>query len=323
MISLIATVFNEQDNIERWLDSLLAQSEIPDEIVIVDGGSRDKTWELLQKRSVADPRLKVFQEKSNRSEGRNIAIAKASGDVIVATDAGCVYDKHWFEDLHAAMANNDAQFVGAAFGPSLKKEDGLLLYLIATATTPAPFEFTSRNWLPSSRSVAFTKKIWEAVGGYPEWIPICEDIVFDLKILKKGVVTEYVRTPLVFWRPRLSLRAYIKQLFDYTRSDGHGKLWLHRQLIRYGVYGGAIVLIILSVLYTWWLLVLLFVAGVGYMEKFWRRYLTFAKELPFDRCMAGFILLPFIIAIGDVAKMCGWPVGVYERLSGKIKFEAY
>ena len=47
---------------------------------------------------------------------------------------------------------------------------------------PAKIEFRD-DWLHSSRSVAFSKKIWQNIGGYPEWIPICEDIIFDLNIL--------------------------------------------------------------------------------------------------------------------------------------------
>lgn len=323
MISLIATIFNERDNAPQWLESLFAQSEIPDEIVIVDGESSDGTWEWLMARATAEPRLKVFQRKSNISQGRNLAITKASGDIIVATDAGCVYDKDWFKQLSAAIRKEGAQFAATAFGPNLKKEDSLLLYLIATATTPAPMEFGSRNWLPSSRSVAFTKKLWEEVGGYPEWIPICEDIIFDLKIMKKGIVAEYVRTPMVFWRPRLSLRTYFKQLYKYTKSDGHGKLWPGRQLIRYGVYTGAIVAVLLAALYTWWLLAVLLAAGLGYMNKFWKRFSVFSKNISFGTRIIGFILLPTIIALGDIAKMCGWPIGVYERLVGKVKFESY
>ena len=43
MISLICTVFNEGRTVRALLDSLLAQSLLPDEVVIVDGGSTDDT----------------------------------------------------------------------------------------------------------------------------------------------------------------------------------------------------------------------------------------------------------------------------------------
>ena len=48
MISLIATVLNEGDSIRRLLDSILAQTRLPDDIVIVDGGSADDTVAILE-----------------------------------------------------------------------------------------------------------------------------------------------------------------------------------------------------------------------------------------------------------------------------------
>jgi len=60
---------------------------------------------------------------------------------------------------------------------------------------------------------------------------------------------------------------------------------------------------------------------VDYIRRYWLRWFIFSKNLSLVNKIFGFFLLPFIVAFGDVAKMCGWPVGVYERLSGKIKFE--
>lgn len=45
---LIATLFNEVDNVSRWWDCLMQQTVLLDEIAIVDGGSKDGTWEKLQ-----------------------------------------------------------------------------------------------------------------------------------------------------------------------------------------------------------------------------------------------------------------------------------
>ena len=46
--SFITTVFNEENNIEAFIDSVLNQTKSPDEIIIVDGGSTDKTLEILK-----------------------------------------------------------------------------------------------------------------------------------------------------------------------------------------------------------------------------------------------------------------------------------
>lgn len=322
MISLIATVYNEENNIKTWLDSLNAQTRLPDEIVIVDGGSSDQTWDILREEARYNETLHVFQEKCNISKGRNIAIGHAKGDVIVATDAGCVYAPEWFASLAKVIEQEDVSFAATAFGPLLNQKDSFLTYLLAAATTPAPREFM-RDWLPSSRSVAFSKKLWEKVGGYPEWLPICEDIVFDIKIMSHKTQIEYVREPLVFWAPRPTLGAYMKQLYRYTKSDGHAKLWPMRHAIRYITYVLGVVLFALSFVYSLWLLTLLFFGGVIYMQKFWKRWAQYAKKLSLLKHLFGYIVLIGVVFLGDLAKMSGWPIGVLERWRGEIIFEPY
>jgi len=321
MISLISTVLNERNNIEQWINGILSQSALPDEIIIVDGGSRDGTWEWLLEQGSKNPKIKVFQESGNISHGRNFAIKQAQGEVIVATDAGCIYDQDWFKNITAPFLNNKSVVVATAFGPWLERDDSFLIYLLAAATTPAPVEF-KKDWLPSSRSVAFLKSNWERVGGYPEWIPICEDIIFDLKLKKAGVGFDYIREPLVFWQPRKTLKAYFRQLFRYTKSDGHGKLWPRRQFIRYFIYSVSLLLLYLSLIDALFLGALL-LGLVVYMKKFWIRWFEFSRNLGIIKISVGFILVPLVIASGDIAKMAGWPVGVYERWTGKIKFENY
>ncbi len=320
MISLITTVLNEGSNVVDWLNGILAQTVLPDEIIIVDGGSKDGTWEILLKKSQENTRIKIFQHVGNISSGRNFAINKASGENIVVTDAGCTYDKNWFKKISDPIISSTQVFVATGFGPWFKLSDNLLAYLVAAATTPAPAEF-SKNWLPSSRSVAFKKEVWAKAGGYPEWIPLCEDVVFDFKIFKTGIKPDYIREALVFWRPRTTLTAYFKQLFGYTRSDGHGKLWLRRQMIRYIFYSLNIVLLFLTLKVSGWFALIIFAWWFDYIRKFWKRWVVFSKDLPLFKKYAGFILMPFIVAFGDMGKMCGWPLGVYERKTGKIKFE--
>ena len=51
---------------------------------------------------------------------------------------------------------------------------------------PTRDEVDPATFLPSSRSVAFRKAAWAAVGGYPEWLDYCEDLVFDLSLRERG-----------------------------------------------------------------------------------------------------------------------------------------
>lgn len=316
-ISVIATVKNERETIAAWFDGVFMQELSGVEYVIVDGGSTDGTWEWLQEKVHTCPELTVVQKKGGRSHGRNEAINLAKGDIIVAADAGCRYDSMWLQSLVEPIQSGKAEVVGGAFGPWFFEGDTLLRYLIAASTTPQPKEFR-KNWLPSSRSIAFTRQRFIESGGYPEWLPICEDVVFDLALQKTGAVFAYSRTPQVFWRPQKTFKTYMRQLFLYTRGDGHANLWPWRQAIRYGVYGGSMVLVILIAL-GWYIFLL--PLGVGlmfYMKKFWARFSLFSLPLSSSQRVLGFVVLPAIIALGDVAKMGGYIVGTWQRVRQQI-----
>lgn len=319
MFSLIITVLNEKDNLASWLDSILAQTVVPDEIVIVDGGSTDGTWEWLQVEAAKRDWLVIAQAKGNISQGRNQAIRLAKNKIVVATDAGCVYAPDWFEKITAPFSVG-AEAAATGYAPLLQDNDSLKWYLLAAATTPAVREF-ARDWLPSSRSFAFRKERWQEVGGYPEWIPICEDVIFDLALKKRGVKFAYVREALVLWRPRPTWGAYFRQLFRYTKSDGHGKLWFKRQLVRYGVYLGSLAMLYFIVAGQYSLILLLLVGMAVYMKKFWQRFLEFSRSRKLIWRFAGLVLVPPTIVFGDLAKMAGWPVGVFERWTGKIRID--
>lgn len=319
MISLIITVKNERHSLPAWFKSIKEQTRQPDEIVIVDGGSSDGTWEWLQ--TVASPTIKIFQKVGNIASGRNHAIEQAQGDSIAVTDAGCTYAKDWFQKLVSPF-NEGAQFVATAFRPWVEENDKLLFFLLAAATTPARQEF-SKSWLPSSRSVAFQKSAWKKVGGYPEWIPFCEDVIFDLRLIKTEVQPYLVREPLVAWFTRPTFGKYFHQLFNYTRSDGHGKLWYGRQLTRFAVYGGLVVCLYAAFTQSHYWIIPALIGGCVYMYKFWRRFSEFATKAPLLKKMVGYVLLPFVIFIGDLAKMLGWVTGVLERWSGKVRFEQW
>jgi hypothetical protein len=179
VISVIATVLNEGESIRRLMDSLAAQTRPPDEVVIVDGGSRDNTIAILQEYAGRLPLRVLVEPGCNISAGRNRAIAAAQGDVIASTDAGVVLSTGWLEHLTAPFDNPAVQVVSGFF-----RAEACTPFELAMGATVLPLadEIDPTTFLPSSRSVAFRKSAWAAVGGYPEWLDYCEDLIFDLRL---------------------------------------------------------------------------------------------------------------------------------------------
>jgi len=102
-VSVIATVLNEVEEFGRLVPSLLGQIPPPAEVVIVDGGSTDGTWERLLDEARRHPNLMPIRDEScnlKRSpgpiaRGRNVAIAAARSTIVACADAGCTYAADW------------------------------------------------------------------------------------------------------------------------------------------------------------------------------------------------------------------------------------
>ena len=116
-VSLIITVLNEGAALQPLLDSLSAQTRLPDELVVVDGGSQDDTIARLERYRQEAPFTVhlVSQPGANISQGRNRAIAAASGDVIAVTDAGVRLEPDWLEALVAPFASDERPDVVSGF----------------------------------------------------------------------------------------------------------------------------------------------------------------------------------------------------------------
>lgn len=316
MVSLIGTVLNEAKNIKGVLSSIKVQTKKPDEVVVVDAGSTDGTADAL-KNSVN----LIVKKGVGRSEGRNIAVNHAKSDVVAVFDGGTKLDAHWLENLtkHFDM-DKSVDVVAGFFKPDTKT---FYERCMASATIPTLDEIEPDKFLPSSRSVAFKKSAWQKVGGYPTWLPVCEDLVFDIKLKNRGFKFVFEPKAIAYWKPREKISSFFKQYFSYARGDGHSKLWTARHLIRYTAYITGFLFIYLSFTDSFLWLLPFFAAELGYFSKFYYRYLGHFPEEPEPLMIPAFPFISFLVVVGDIAKMCGYPVGIYDRLTGKIKFEEY
>ncbi len=309
-ISVIATVLNEASSLLHLLDSLAAQTHLPDEVVICDGGSTDGTLPLLEAESRLPLRV-IRRPGCNISQGRNAAIEAATGEIIAATDAGVRLSPQWLEKIVAPFEDAGTQAVAGFFVP-----DPQTVFETAMGATVLPElqEVDPMHFNPSSRSVAFRKSAWAAVGGYPEWLDYCEDLIFDFQIRDQYGPFVFAPEATVCFRPRSSLRAFFAQYYRYARGDGKADLWRRRHAIRYLAYLVAVPLVAVAgalISPWWWTLYLIGVRGMFWVG--WRRLArTWGGLSPIQKLQA-LLWVSVIRVTGDVAKMAGYPVGVWWR----------
>lgn len=291
-ISFIATVLNEEKNIDFFINSILNQTKKPDEIIIIDGGSKDKTYEILKKYAKKNKKLKIFQKKGvNIAKGRNIAISKAKGDIIFVSDAGCIINKNWVKDTIEYFPKYD--FVAGSYRAITKNNFELFQSLIVIKKVDRPTRMSGRN-------TAFKKKCWESVGGYSERYLTGEDSKFHAEIINKKYKTKINPQPLVSWEMRPTLSKFFKQFYLYGRGDRRQKNlfkkgWKKNLLMVFGFWAYLIILIgivfiypIISLLMVLLPLVFLFLYSFRFFIKtrrisalFWIPILILTKRLSY------------------------------------------
>jgi len=313
-VSVIATVKNEAQAVHRLLDSLAAQTRPPDEVIIVDGGSTDGTVEVLEKYAAGGglPLKVLSRPGTNISQGRNAAITEAMGEIIASTDAGVRLSPNWLEELVKPFEENEELYVVSGFFAP----DPQSVFETAMGATVLPVlaDVNPEKFMSSSRSVAFRKVAWERVGGYPEWLDYCEDLVFDFKLRELGTFA-FAPQAIAYFRPRKSLVAFFKQYYRYARGDGKADLWRVRHAIRYSTYLIAVPAIFLLGLWQtplWWLLFLAGGAIISWTP--YKRLWPMIRSYGFADKVKAVFWVPIIRVTGDVAKMIGYPVGVFWRL---------
>lgn len=222
--SVVITVFNEEGSVSSLLNSLQSQTTKPDEIIIVDGGSRDKTVEIVRHFQKKNKRIKFLVEKCSRAKGRNLGIDIARNELVVLTDAGCIVHKNWLERIVEPFENKEVDMVAGFYKMTGKTafQKALSFFL---GVLPSQFDV---SFLPSTRSVAIKKKLWLKVGGFPEKLTdTAEDTMFNYKVIQSGANIARVKNAIVEWGMPRTLREAFNKMFYYAKGDAKSKIWWH------------------------------------------------------------------------------------------------
>lgn len=268
MVSLVTTVLNDKQGCAAFFSQMEGQTYLPNEIVIVDGGSTDGTWKFLQNyQPNKSYSLRVFQEIGcNVARGRNLAIAHAQNDIIVSTDIGCTWEPQWLEEIAKPLLENKQ--LDAVMGSwqvrweDLKGDWAKVEYaflnepkLIATPKSHA-----------SSRSIAYRKSLWEKIGGYPEDLTLAgDDMVFALLLHQITNSVTCAPIPRCYWQRHVTLKSFCKEARRNFVGGGEAGIWLN-----YGILVGGRLLLEIMLLFIGfiWLLfasqtwiVVIFISG--------------------------------------------------------------
>ncbi|WP_103866241.1 glycosyltransferase [Aquimarina sp. I32.4] len=237
MYSLITTVYNEEASILSFIQSLNKQTIYPNEFIIVDGGSTDKTLDLINESISEKINYKlIVDDTCNKkhtvgpiAKGRNVAIKNTKHENILVTDAGCVLDENWVKQMIHSFEKQNADIVSGWYKANVSNK---FQSKIADIFCPPINKINKKTFLPSSRSLGFKKWLWKKVGGYPENSYTAEDTLFDIKIFKLTDNIVFNEKAFVYWDVPFDKEELNKKLFEYGFGEGRLRIFLFHYIMR-------------------------------------------------------------------------------------------
>ena len=114
LVSIVTPAFNGEKFIDACIDSVLAQTFTDWEMLIIDDGSTDRTFELIQARAAQDSRIRVLTHLNHQNQGvsksRQLGISQCCGKYVSMLDADDQFEPAKLE-LQVAVAESHADCV--------------------------------------------------------------------------------------------------------------------------------------------------------------------------------------------------------------------
>lgn len=196
-VSVAVPARNEEQTIGATLESLLAQTHPPDEIVVADGGSTDATVVVAARYSKSGVRiLEIGPAYPGRA--RNEAIRRCRNEWIALIDAGCVAEQKWLECL-IASSRSLGPGGGIVFGEYRPRVESEWDAAQALGFVGAPDQRTGLRPATIASSLIH-KTAWEVSGGFAEELRAAEDSLFIRKIQTSGIPVIRSSEAVVYWQ---------------------------------------------------------------------------------------------------------------------------
>lgn len=233
LIDIIVGVKNEEKHIKRCINSLQNQSIFDINIIVVDGGSDDRTPGIVRKIQKKDNRVQLLQNPAEIiSSGRNIGLNVSKAEYVAYLDGHCYVDEDWLEILYKTFLYCQEKYnlagVGSTYSspPDDSSFGKSVAYTLQTFFGGFGTAFTAGENIVKVDTVAFAlykKSILEEEQIiYDENMTQCEDTDFNHQLIKKGYILLKHPQAIVYQYRRKNLLEFSKQMIDYGK--GRSKL---------------------------------------------------------------------------------------------------
>lgn len=311
-ISLIVPIRNEEESLARLVSSIRAQTRQPDEVLLVDGGSNDKTVALARELAAGDERFRVVEAgEASPGRGRNVGASEARYPWLAFTDAGIGLDPEWLERLaEQVLEEPETEVVYGNFDPVMRT----FFERCATIAYVSPKHRQEGGALTRGRFIASSlmrREVWRRAGGFPD-MRAAEDLIFMERVEAGGARTRWAPRANVRWQLQPNLAGTFRRFALYSKHN----VWAGRQRFwHYGIarqYALALPFVVLAVLHSaWWLAVPALGLAARAAKSIWRH--REGRGLVWALNPLQFACVVVVLLTVDLATFVGWAQALLKR----------
>ena len=202
--SIIIPLYNKENFILNTINSVINQSFIDYEILIIDDCSTDKSLEIVSKTASTNPKITILNQSKNKglSASRNTGIKNANAKYVVFLDADDLWKKDFLQELFKLIKDFPQAHLFATNYEEFYSDDTIIMpqnnskKLQTNSLIPNFFEISLAQPLYCPSSFCVEKSVFENIGVYDETITFGEDVDFNIRANTKFLLA-YSTKPLV------------------------------------------------------------------------------------------------------------------------------
>ncbi len=211
LIDIGITAYNEEENIENILDSIMAQKFDEkvkiNSILVVASGCTDQTEALVLKKAKKYSQIKLISEKIRRGKASaiNLIFKNSQADIIVFIGADEIVPKNSINELIRPFENNQ---VGAVSGHPIALNDEKQFVGYASCVVWRLHDIYSKNY-----QTKLSGELFAIRSNIIKQIPLvnCDDAIIEVMVAKKGHKIAYARNAKVYIMGPQTVNDFINQ----------------------------------------------------------------------------------------------------------------
>ena len=203
-ISIIVPVYNAENELKKSVDSILNQTEMDFEVILVDDGSQDNSLKICRHYAEIDCRVKVIhQENTGVSAARNAGIAIAAGDYIGFVDSDDWIELQMYERLLSEAEVSGAEVVmcdattvygnGKNQADTITQLSGNRILEKVDFTPSLLLEMAGSAWRCIYKNDRYSDKLRKYSLAFPLGVKFSEDRIFNLFAFGQANKVAYIK----------------------------------------------------------------------------------------------------------------------------------